>query len=258
MRAALRLSGLLFAALALGLGEPARAEDRRTGYDDMGAELQAMQNDPMANPGLFWVLEGERLYGEPTGDAGASCADCHGPGDAAMAGIAARYPSWDGTLAAALDLSGRINRCRAAHQQADPLAHESETLIALNAYVTHQSRGLPIAPDPSPEMDVVRAEGRALYDQRLGQLNLACAHCHTDHAGGRLAAALIPEAHPTGYPQYRLQWETMGTLHRRFGACMNGVRARTLPPGSRPLIALEAYLKERAAGLLVETLPIRP
>jgi len=224
----------------------------------MSAELQAMQDDTEANPGLFWVLDGERLYAEPAGRVGTSCADCHGPGESAMAGIAARYPAWDDVLAQPVDLAGRIGLCRTRQQQADPLARGSDALLALTAYVTHQSRGLPVVPDPTPEMDRVRAEGRALFARRIGQLNLACAQCHADNAGGRLAAALIPQAHPTGYPQYRLQWETMGSLHRRFRNCMTGVRASTFEPGSRPLIALEAFLKDRAAGLAVETLPISP
>ena len=243
---------------ALGLAWAASAEDRRTGYDDMNAELQAMQDDALTNPGVFWVLDGERLYSEPVGRAGTSCADCHGPGETAMAGIAARYPAWDDTLAQPLDLAGRIQHCRTERQQADPLPRESDALLALTAYVTHQSGGLPITPDPAPEMDAVRAEGQGLFARRIGQLNLSCSQCHTDNAGGRLAAALIPEAHPTGYPQYRLQWETVGSLQRRFTNCMTGVRAEPYPPGSRPMIALEAFLKERASGLPVESLPIRP
>lgn len=249
---------VIFLGIAFLFAGPAFADDRRTGYDDMNANLQAMQNDAMANPGLFWVLEGERLYSEPAGSTRESCAECHGPGEDGMAGIAARYPVWDNTVSEPIDLAGRIQQCRSDRQQAEPLARESADLLALSAYVTHQSRGQPIVPDPSPQMDTVRTEGEVLFSRRIGQLNLACVHCHEDNAGGRLAAALIPQAHPTGYPQYRLQWETMGSLQRRFGNCITGVRAAPFEPGSRPLIALEAFLKKRAAGLLVESLPIRP
>lgn len=234
------------------------ADERRTGFEDMRPELQAMQNDVMANPGLFWVLDGERLYGASAGRSDKSCRECHGPAKTAMAGVAARYPAWDETGAVPVDLSGRINFCRTRHQQAEPLARESDAMLSLTSFVTLQSRGMSIVPDPDPRLAPARAEGEAYFFRRAGQLNLACSHCHDDHAGERLLAAKIPEAHPTGYPQYRLQWETMGSLHRRFGNCLSGVRAKVPSAGAPSLIALELYLNGRAAGLSVEAYPIRP
>ena len=248
------LAGL---ALALAAGSAA-GEERRTGYDDMAPELRAMQDDRQANPGLFWALDGERLYAEPAGTAQTSCRDCHGPAPTAMAGVAARYPAWDEEEGRAVDLAGRINLCRARHQGAAPLDRGDDALLSLTLHVTLQSAGAPIAPDPDPRLDRARARGEALFAARMGQLNLACADCHADNAGRRLLAATIPQAHPTGYPQYRLQWETMGSLHRRFGNCISGVRAEPLAPGDPALVALELYLMERAAGLPLESLPIRP
>lgn len=244
----------LLVLVAMGAG--AEAETRRTGYDDMSAELQAMQDDTFANPGMFWVLDGERLWSEPAGEAGRACADCHAAVD--MAGVAARYPAFDSEGGRAVDLPGRINLCRTRHQQAPALSRESDPLLALTAFVARQSDGRPISPDPAPELDAARARGEALFTRRMGQLNLSCSQCHADNAGGRLAAALIPEAHPTGYPQYRLEWESMGSLHRRFANCMTGIRAEPFAPGSDAFIALELYLKERAAGLPVEAPAIRP
>lgn len=241
--------------LALAVAAPAVADDRRTGYDDMTPELQAMQDDLTANPGIFTVMAGEALFSTPAGPGGA-CADCHSV--AGMAGVAARYPAWDEEGGRAVDLPGRIALCRTRHQGAEPFAPEDPDLVALLAFVTHQSRGMPIAPDPDPRMEPVRAEGRALFGERMGQLNLSCAQCHDDHAGGRLAAALIPQAHPTGYPQYRLEWEETGTLERRLGGCLFGVRAERYPPGAPEIVALTAYLMERAAGLAVESPAVRP
>lgn len=234
------------------------AEDRRTGYDDMSPALQAMQDDPM-NPGAFWVLDGERLWSRPAGSTGQSCADCHGPADVAMRGVAARYPAWDEVSGAPVDLQGRIGLCQTRHQGMDAAADRTDPdSLALLAYVTHQSRGLPITPDRDPRLAPARALGETLFSRRMGQLNLSCAQCHDDNAGGYLAAALIPEAHPTGYPQYRLEWETLGTLDRRLTGCMTGVRAEPFAPGSAEMVALDLFLKARAAGLAVEALPIRP
>src|SRR5271157_4835607 len=136
-------------ALAVIVGTVAVAEippaDRRSGYDFAGPETRAMQDDDTANPGILWVLQGENLWTVKTGAAGLSCADCHGEAQTSMKGVAARYPAFDPALARPLDLEERINHCRSEHQQAEPLAWESEELLALTAFVARQSRGLPIA-----------------------------------------------------------------------------------------------------------------
>lgn len=248
----------VLALIAVTLPGAADAEDRRTGYQDMSPALQAMQDDPM-NPGAFWVLDGERLWSEPAGSAGQSCADCHGSAESSMRGVAARYPAWDETSSAPVDLLGRIGLCRVRHQGIVETEDRADAnRLALLAYLTHQSRDMPIAPDPDPRLAPAREMGETLFSTRMGQLNLSCAQCHNDKAGGFLGAARIPEAHPTGYPQYRLEWETLGTLDRRLAGCMTGVRAEPFLPGSADLVALELFLMSRAAGLTVETLPIRP
>ena len=222
----------------------------------MSPDIQAMQDDDFLNPGMLWVTDGAELWSEAPGSDPA-CADCHGA-PKAMAGIAARYPAWDDRLDQAVDLERRINLCRTRHQSAEPFARESRPLLALTALVAHQSRGHPIAPSDDPRMDAVRARGQDLYATRLGQLDLACAECHDDNTSRRLAAARIPQGHPTGYPIYRLEWETLGSLDRRFGNCFTGVRAEPYAPGSPEYIALKAYLAERAAGMDIETPAVRP
>jgi L-cysteine S-thiosulfotransferase len=249
---------LLAAATLATLAAAAFAEDRRSGFTFMSPATQAMQRDDMSNPGMFAVAEGIALWSEPDGEAAVSCADCHGePGDA-MKGVAARYPAIDNSSGEPLDIEGRINVCRTRHQRAEPLRRETRPLIALAAVVGHQSRGMAVSPDLNPRMDALRAEGREIWGRRLGQLNLSCANCHDDNWGGRLAGSLIPQAHPTGYPIYRLEWQDMGSLQRRLRGCLVGVRAAPLVPGSREAVALEAYLMERAAGLEIETPAVRP
>lgn len=246
------------ACLLLILAAPLAAQDRRSGYDDMTPELQQMQDDDFSNPGMLWVGEGEALWSAPAGTAQKSCAECHGDATQSMSGTAARYPAWDNGLAAPVDLTGRVNLCRTRHQQAEPLEREGREMLALTTYLTYQSKGLPIAPPEDPRLDPWRAEGETLFTARMGQLDLACAACHDDNTGGHLLAAVIPEGHPTGYPQYRLEWQDMGSLQRRFGNCLFGVRAEPFAPGSEQYIALELYLKQRAAGLAVEAPAIRP
>ena len=236
---------------------PARAEERVSGFALMSPELQAMQRDDMANPGMLWVADGATLWAEPAGAENLSCADCHGEPEA-LAGAAARYPAFDARLGAPTDLEGRVNLCRTRHQGVEPLPHEGRELLALTALVAHQSRGRPIAPDPDPRLGPWAERGAELFASRMGQLDLSCAICHDDHAGARLAASVIPQAHPTGYPQYRLEWQGLGSLGRRLDNCMTGMRAEPFARDSEEALALKAYLARRAAGLEIETPAVRP
>ena len=69
---------------------------------------------------------------------------------------------------------------------------------------------------------------------------------------------MIPQAHPTGYPIYRLEWQGLGSLQRRLRGCMSGVRAEPFAFDAPELVALELYLMQRAAGMLLETPAVRP
>ncbi len=71
-----------------------------------------MQNDDTANPGMLWVLDGEKLWNSKAGTAAKACADCHQDARVSMKGVAARYPAFDKTLARPVDLEQRINLCR--------------------------------------------------------------------------------------------------------------------------------------------------
>jgi L-cysteine S-thiosulfotransferase len=99
--------------------------------------------------------------------------------------------------------------------------------------------------------------GRALYHRRQGQMNLSCAQCHQDNWGKKLGPEVISQGHGVAYPIYRLEWQTMGSLHRRFRSCLSGVRAELLPQGSPEFLDLELYLASREAGLPVETPGVR-
>ena len=243
---ALLLAGMAAASCAAG---PA-ATPLRSGFEDMGASTQALQRDDTQNPAWLWVADGQRRFE-------ADCQACHTL--QSMRGAAARYPAYDALLQQPLTLAGRINACRVRHLKTTPLARDSDELLGLEAYVGLQSRGLPIAPDPDPRLAPWREQGRQLFMQRMGQLDFSCAQCHDQHAGGRLAGALIPQGHPNGYPLYRLEWQGMGSLQRRLRNCFSGVRAEPFAPDSTAWTALELYLAARAQGLLIETCPaVRP
>jgi L-cysteine S-thiosulfotransferase len=250
------LLALLLLSTTLATGEEIPMSERRSGYATMSADTKAMQDDDTANPASLWVLEGETLWSsKPV--SGKSCADCHGDAAQSMKGVAARYPAFDTKVSKPIGLDQRINLCRAEHQNATPFAPESRDLLALTAFVARQSRGLPIVQD-DPKMQPAIAAGRALFEDRAGQLNLSCAQCHNDNWGKQLAGSVIPQGHPTGYPIYRLEWQSLGSLQRRLRNCLFGQRAELYAFDAPEMIALEAFLMWRARGMPMDAPGVRP
>jgi L-cysteine S-thiosulfotransferase len=232
--------------------------ERRSGYTFMTPDTQAIQDDDTANPGMLWALDGEGLWKSKAGAAGKACADCHHDARASMKGVAARYPAFDKALGRPVNLEQRINLCRAQHQQATPFTYESRDLLALTAFVAEQSRGEAIAPDATPELAPFVARGHDFFMRRQGQLNLGCTNCHDDNWDKHLAGSAVTQALATGYPLYRLEWQSLGSLQRRLRNCITGMRAQVYDYGAPELVELELYLMSRARGMPIETPAVRP
>ena len=211
----------------------------------MSRETRAMQDDDATHPALFTLMDGEALFKS-------NCASCHQD----LKGVAARYPAVkDGKLR---NLEQQINACRVERQKQPAFAYESPQLLALTMYVARQSRGTPIDVAVSDSNRKFFEAGRSTFNRRQGQLNLSCAHCHDDNWGKQLAGTPIPQAHPTGYPIYRLEWQSVGSLQRRLRNCMIGVRAEPYAYGSQEFVELELYLAWRARGMKLESPAVRP
>jgi sulfur-oxidizing protein SoxA len=209
----------------------------RTGLEFSSDEIRALQANDAENPGMLWVDRGRSLWA-------ANCASCHAEGS--MKGVASRYPRV---------VAGRVVTLEQKIRDKPPrFGYESEELLALTAFVAHESRGLPMQA-PIAERDVEK--GREAYYLRRGQVNLACNHCHEANAGKRLGPETLSQGQANGYPAYRLEWQTLGSLQRRLRACMFGVRAELPPYGSQELLELELYLAWRARGLPLETPAVR-
>ena len=213
----------------------------------MSRETRAMQDDETTGPAALWLLEGEALWRD-------GCARCHAGGS--MKGVAARYPALhQGKL---VNLEQRVNLCRVEQAKAPAFPDESRELLALAAYVGRQSRGLPIEVVIDNKTREFLDRGRENFLRRQGQLNLACTQCHDDNWGRKLAGSTIPQAHPTGYPLYRLEWQAVGSLQRRLRNCLTGMRAQNHAFGAAELVELELYLMWRARGMKLETPAVRP
>jgi sulfur-oxidizing protein SoxA len=255
LAAALTIASALV-AVAASPGEG--PQPRKSGADFMSESTRAMQRDDTQNPAMLWVGDGEALWrAKPSAD-GKACSDCHGADAQAMRGVSAGYPRFQQAAGRVVTLGQRINLCRERHQEASPFKPESGELLGLESYVAMQSRGMPVAPAQDEQTREAAAAGRALFNQRMGQLNLSCAQCHDGNWGRKLAGAPIPQGHANAYPIYRLEWQSVGSLQRRLRNCLSGVRAVVPPFGDQDLVRLEAYLAVRAAGMPLESPGVRP
>ncbi len=229
-----------------------------SGFHYMGEQVQVLQEDEFLNPGMFAVDLGSELWSRVEGTAGHSCASCHDEAVVSMHGVAARYPEYDAELGRLMNLELRINEMRTAYMGAQALPMESDALLALTAFLTYQSRGIPMDVEISGEAERYWVDGRDFYEQRRGQLDLACNQCHDGFAGARLRGDRISQGHINGFPFYRLIWGSMGSRHRMFRWCNWAVRAETFALGSREYLSLELYLAWRGRGLPIEAPAVRP
>jgi L-cysteine S-thiosulfotransferase len=254
---------LAILCLIIALAPPALADaphevdGRRSGYSYLGEETQALQDDAFANPGMLWIERGEALWGAPASAGGQTCADCHGDAAESMKGVRARYPVYDPALGRPVNVEQRINQCRRERMQAPRWPWESEELLAITAFVGHQSRGLPVQVRIDGPMAPHFERGKAFWFRRRGQLDLACSQCHDDLAGRHLYGDVISQGQSNGFPVYRMLWQTMGSLQRMFRWCNSSVRAEPYPFGAKEYVDLEVYLAWRARGLPVETPAVR-
>lgn len=251
------LALILALVLALWSLHTSAQDPRRSSFDAMSPATQALQRDDSRNPAMLWVKEGEALWSRAPASGTKSCTDCHG-GLSRMRGVATRYPAFDANISRVLNLGERVNLCRTTHQGQAPWRTEESARLSVEAAIALQSRGLPITPPAHPALKAAQQRGATLFASRIGQVDLSCADCHTTLAGKRLGGAKLPQAHPTGYPIYRLEWQSLGSLNRRLRSCLSAVRADASSFSDEEFVAIEAYLMQRANGMPLETPGVRP
>jgi sulfur-oxidizing protein SoxA len=234
-----------------------RVEDRRSGYTFMTPETKEMQDDDFANPAYIWLEEGETLWSKSDGKAGKSCSSCHQKAEKSMRGVAAHYPVYDEKLKKLKNVEQQINICRTERMEAKPYKWESAEMLAMSAYVSNQSRGMPKKVEIDGPAAPFFEKGKAFYDERRGQLNMACKHCHEDNAGNMARANLLSQGQGNGFPLYRLKWQKVGSLHRRFRGCNKNIRATPYDYGSDEYVNLELYVGWRGRGLPIEAPAVR-
>jgi sulfur-oxidizing protein SoxA len=192
------------------------------------------------------VDEGAEVFEVPFAD-GEGYLDCFG-----SAGVRQNYPYFDQDTAMVVTLQMAINDCREAHQEAS-WAYDSRDMVTLVSYIAFESRGALIdVATPTTEAELLAYDaGKRFYQSRRGQLNFACSSCHVQLAGKRLRAEVLSASlgHVSHWPVYRLKWQEVGSLHKRFQECNSQVGAQGLALQSEEYRNLEYFLTFMSNGL---------
>ena len=236
---------------------PYSVEGRRSGYIYLSEEHRQLQDDAFGNPGMLWVERGRELWKQTQGDSQQACANCHEDAATSMRGVRIRYPQFDPRTGKLINLEQRINRCRTEQLRVEAHSYESEALLALSVFVSFQSHGMPLSVDIEGPAGPFFEAGKAFFMRRRGQLDMACSHCHDAYAGQRLRGEVVSQGQTSGFPAYRLSWQTLGSTHRMFAWCNTAVRAQPLAYGADDYVNLELYMTWRGRGLPVETPGVR-
>lgn len=228
-----------------------------SGWEFRDPATQKLEMDDFENPGFTHVDRGEELWSTVDGSEGKSCASCHDDAAESMKGVRAAMPKWSEAKGKPQTLEHNINTCRTERMGAEAWKWESGEMLGMTAYVGLQSRGMPVDVQTDGPMQEWWQRGKDLYYTRVGQLDMACSHCHEDNYGNMIRADHLSQGQINGFPVYRFKWQGLGSIHRRFKGCMENIRAEPYARGSDEFTALELYVASRGAGLSVETPSVR-
>lgn len=219
-------------------------------------DTQAMEEDDFSNPGMIAVDHGDTLWKTVDGTEGKSCASCHN-GIESMKGVRASMPkvTKDGKLWSMEDF---INDCRKNRMGAEAWGWDSKQMLAMTSAISMQSRGMPVNVKTDGAAQPFWEEGKKMYYERTGLLQLSCANCHEDHFGDHIRGDHLSQGQINGFPVYRLKSGGIVSIQNRFKGCVRDTRAETYKPGSPEFHALELYVASRGNGLSVEGVSVRP
>jgi sulfur-oxidizing protein SoxA len=252
-------TGLFVTTFLVATSYSANAQDKRTsGAVYMSKQMQDLQGDASRNPISLWLDRGQSLWQS-------QCKSCHGD-MATLKSSAANFPRLSTDGKSLINLEDQIARCqqRSVAITTAISSVDSDDVLSLSAALHQSATGAPIKVLAPTDHATARAQwqerlssGEKLYQTRMGRMNLACMHCHDQKVGAQMRSDIISQGHPTGFPIYRLSWQTLGSLDRRLRACYSGVQATIPLTGSSELRDLELFLKVRANGMPVDGPSIR-
>ena len=233
------------------------AQPPRSGYEFLTESTREMQDDEFANPGMVAVEQGQQLFNTP-GDNGKTCATCHREnGEKLDPKKIARYPVFNAQFNEPFTLQKQVSLCWEDQLDNVPFIDGSVEVVALETFVRHKARGEVVNVDINGPLKPFYEAGKELYNTRVGQLDVACKHCHDYFAGQRSRGQVLSQGQSNGFPIYRLGTGRITSLQRRLRECFVSFRAEPFDFGAEEWINLEVYLHARGNGLKIETPAVR-
>ena len=216
--------------------------------DPIGREnWEAIEEFPPYEP---FIDRGQVMWETPFAN-GKGYKDCFPEGPA----IAQNYPHWDRKQGMVMTLPLALNQCREANGE-KPLKYKKGPINDILSYIAFQSRGKVInveVPEDDPRAMAAFEDGKKFYFTRRGQLNFSCATCHVQNTGLKVRTEILSPSvgHVTHWPVYRskVDWGTVGTLHRRFTGCNKNIRAKPMKAQGPEYRNLEYFLSYLSNGL---------
>lgn len=231
-----------------------------SGYEFRIKSTQETQDDDFENPAMLTLDQGLDEWAKVEGSEGKSCADCHGDDPLeAMQGVGSTFPKFTekGGDRAFRNVENQINFCRTERMGAEALKYDKTPMLGLTIAVKHADRGEPVNVAIDGDAAPFFERGKEIYYTRYGQLDMACAQCHEDNYGNYIRADHLSQGHTNGFPTYRMKWQGVGSVHRRFKGCMSNIRAEPFKVGEDDFLALELYTSWRGNGMAIETPAVR-
>jgi L-cysteine S-thiosulfotransferase len=203
--------------------------------------------DPTNNPAVL-LAEGAEAQWKARGSTGKACADCHAGGaEAAMKGVAARYPKVVGRYGRVMSIEDFLS-VHGPETTGTPLPMESEANLNLTMLVKTASNGMPVAIDTDgAETRAALERGRAGFYRRVGERNHACADCHTpDKGAGKFLGGRLLAGVTTGmtrhFPTWRTSQNQVWDMRKRMQWCMTPLGMNMLPADAVEYAEIELYL----------------
>lgn len=203
------------------------------------------------HPGHMAVDEGEAMVKKLAGRDPAFLT-CLGEGSTDLKGKAAAYPKHDATLGRIVSVESRIEYC-AKNVLNEEIKLGTPPNNKISVYFRSLSSGAPIRVDLSdPKVMEAFRRGEKLYNTKIGQLNFACASCHSP---GSIMGHKLRGEIPTSsfgdmahYPTYRTTVNMLESVHERFMRCQTQMRAVPAKPGDPVYFDLEVFMTVMSNG----------
>ena len=200
-------------------------------------------------PYEIYVDEGKEMFETPfaNGQTYASCFKNEG------VGVRQNYPYYDTESNQVVTLESAINTCRTDNGE-KALKYGKGDIAKLSSYMAWTSRGKKSnVIIPNVQAQKAYEDGMKFYYAKRGQLNFSCADCHMSGSGSKVRVETLSPSlgHTTGFPVYRIKWQGLGTIHRRFSGCNKNIRAKPFALQGEEYRNLEYYLSYVNNGLAI-------